>query len=352
MAPLLKFRVIGFVAIAAALLLALVWWVGDFSLAARSALLVDFGYTGALQVGAPVRVSGVNVGKVVSIRFFADGEHPEVPSRPGLGQTLPPLVRVSLSVDRTVRERLHSDLKVYVGMQGFIGEPYVELTPGVEASAFADGKVVRGIDAPRLHVLMLQAGYTLDVISTLLSRFLPAETLESQGVAPSPATGGQPGDLFGALTDLVRGQTPNIAKLLDEHVALAADLRVVVARVREATENGELRSLLDNGNAVAVVLRRELPDILERAQTSLDDLHTLAAELKGPAAKAPEIVERVNAMTVSMQQTVADVQAMVHNVRRGEGTVGGFMNDKQIYDDVKELMRDLRRNPWKFFWRD
>jgi phospholipid/cholesterol/gamma-HCH transport system substrate-binding protein len=53
-----------------------------------------------------------------------------------------------------------------------------------------------------------------------------------------------------------------------------------------------------------------------------------------------------------MLQTVADVQAMVHNVRRGEGTLGGFVNDAQIYDDVKELMRDLRRNPWKFFWRD
>ena len=42
MARALKTRVIAFVAIAAALLLALVWWVGDFSLSRRDELLENF----------------------------------------------------------------------------------------------------------------------------------------------------------------------------------------------------------------------------------------------------------------------------------------------------------------------
>ncbi|MEZ0314157.1 MAG: MlaD family protein, partial [Myxococcota bacterium] len=84
MARALKTRVIAFVAIAAVLLLALVWWVGDFSLSRRDDLLVDFGYTGALQVGGPVRVSGVNVGKVQDIRFLGAGETAEVAERPSL----------------------------------------------------------------------------------------------------------------------------------------------------------------------------------------------------------------------------------------------------------------------------
>jgi phospholipid/cholesterol/gamma-HCH transport system substrate-binding protein len=348
MARALKTRVIAFVAVAAVLLTALVWWVGDFSLSPRDDLLVDFGYTGALQVGGPVRVSGVNVGKVKEIRFLTSGETPEVAERPGLGQTLPPLVRVRMTVDHDLHGRLRRDAKVYVAMQGFIGESYVEISPGTASDPLASGRAVRGVDAPRLHVVMLQAGYALEVITTLLSQFLPAETLRAEGVEPK----GGSSDLFAALTELVRGNSQNIGKLLDEHVALAGDLRVVVARVREATENGELQQLLDNGNAVAVVLRRELPHILERTQTSLDDLHVLASSLKSSAVKAPEIVARVDQMTQAMQVTVADVQAMVHNVRRGEGTIGGFMNDAQIYDDVKELMRDLRRNPWKFFWRD
>ncbi len=349
MARALKTRVIAFVAVAAVLLVALIWWVGDFSLSRRDDLLVDFGYTGALQVGGPVRVSGVNVGKVKEIRFLEADETPELAERPGLGQTLPPLVRVRITVDHELRGRLRRDAKVYVAMQGFIGESYVEISPGSGAEPLVTGRAVRGVDAPRLHVVMLQAGYALEVITTLLSQFLPAQTLEAEGVV---AKSGGPSDLFAALTDLVRGNRENIGKLVSEHAALAADLRVVVARAREATENGELAQLLDNGNAVAVVLRRELPHILEQTQASLDDLHVLASSLKSSAVKAPEIVARVDQMTRGLELTVADVQAMVHNVRRGEGTIGGFVNDAQIYDDVKELMRDLRRNPWKFFWRD
>ena len=26
--------------------------------------------------------------------------------------------------------------------------------------------------------------------------------------------------------------------------------------------------------------------------------------------------------------------------------------DEQIYDDVQEMVRDLKHNPWKFFWKE
>jgi phospholipid/cholesterol/gamma-HCH transport system substrate-binding protein len=26
--------------------------------------------------------------------------------------------------------------------------------------------------------------------------------------------------------------------------------------------------------------------------------------------------------------------------------------DEQLYDDLQELVRDLKHNPWKFFWRE
>jgi phospholipid/cholesterol/gamma-HCH transport system substrate-binding protein len=26
--------------------------------------------------------------------------------------------------------------------------------------------------------------------------------------------------------------------------------------------------------------------------------------------------------------------------------------DEELYDDLQELVRDLKHNPWKFFWRE
>jgi phospholipid/cholesterol/gamma-HCH transport system substrate-binding protein len=28
------------------------------------------------------------------------------------------------------------------------------------------------------------------------------------------------------------------------------------------------------------------------------------------------------------------------------------MMDEAVYDDLQELIRDLKHNPWKFFWKE
>ena len=48
----------------------------------------------------------------------------------------------------------------------------------------------------------------------------------------------------------------------------------------------------------------------------------------------------------------SDAQSLLSDVKRGKGTAGALLTDPQIYDDLKELTRDLKRNPWKFFWKE
>jgi len=42
----------------------------------------------------------------------------------------------------------------------------------------------------------------------------------------------------------------------------------------------------------------------------------------------------------------------MNDIRHGRGTPARCLVDQQIYDDLKELTRDLKRNPWKFFWKE
>ena len=39
-------------------------------------------------------------------------------------------------------------------------------------------------------------------------------------------------------------------------------------------------------------------------------------------------------------------------VKKGQGTVGAVLMDDALYDDIQTLVRDLKRNPWKFLWKD
>ena len=48
----------------------------------------------------------------------------------------------------------------------------------------------------------------------------------------------------------------------------------------------------------------------------------------------------------------ADAQSIVQHIKKGEGTVGALVMDEAIYDDVQEMVRDLKHNPWKFLWRE
>jgi phospholipid/cholesterol/gamma-HCH transport system substrate-binding protein len=43
---------------------------------------------------------------------------------------------------------------------------------------------------------------------------------------------------------------------------------------------------------------------------------------------------------------------LIAAVKAGKGTVGALVKDEAVYDDLQELLRDLKHNPWKLFWRE
>jgi len=72
---------------------------------------------------------------------------------------------------------------------------------------------------------------------------------------------------------------------------------------------------------------------------------TERADIQRTIHNASQMAERAN-------RAVADAQHIVAHMRQGRGTIGAFMMDEEVYDDVQELIRDLKHNPWKFFWRE
>jgi phospholipid/cholesterol/gamma-HCH transport system substrate-binding protein len=42
----------------------------------------------------------------------------------------------------------------------------------------------------------------------------------------------------------------------------------------------------------------------------------------------------------------------VAHIKKGDGSVGNLVMSEQLYDDLQELVRDLKHNPWKFFWKE
>ncbi len=70
------------------------------------------------------------------------------------------------------------------------------------------------------------------------------------------------------------------------------------------------------------------------------------------AAKLKQTIDDVAEITGRAKVVTADAETILSHVKRGKGTVGAVVMDEQLYDDLQELVRDLKHNPWKFFWRE
>jgi phospholipid/cholesterol/gamma-HCH transport system substrate-binding protein len=125
-------------------------------------LQVAYNFAGGLEVGSPVRVMGIKVGKVRAIHFQPDFKMPES------GEEVKLLI--TISIDKKAWSSVRADSRFFINLAGVIGEKFLEISPGsMEKPEFKDGQIVRGEDPPRIDQLISQsyalAGKILDMVN-------------------------------------------------------------------------------------------------------------------------------------------------------------------------------------------
>jgi phospholipid/cholesterol/gamma-HCH transport system substrate-binding protein len=124
-------------------------------------LYIQYNYAGGIDVGSPVRVMGIRVGKVLSIDF-----DPSMKTATGEEVKL----KIAISVNDSAWSSIKSDSKFYINLAGVIGEKFLEISPGTESgSPLSSGDFIRGEDPPRIDQLISQsyglAGKIIDIVS-------------------------------------------------------------------------------------------------------------------------------------------------------------------------------------------
>jgi phospholipid/cholesterol/gamma-HCH transport system substrate-binding protein len=112
-------------------------------------LQVAYNFAGGIEVGSPVRVMGIKVGKVKEIRFEPNMKMPT-------GEEVKLLVRIS--VDKKAWPTIRKDSQFFINLAGVIGEKFVEISPGkISQEELSNGQLVRGEDPPRIDQLISQS---------------------------------------------------------------------------------------------------------------------------------------------------------------------------------------------------
>lgn len=219
---------------AIAMVVAFVWYLGALNpFANEYELRVGYNFASGIEVGSPVRVMGIKVGKVKSIDF-----DPEMKTASGEEVKL----RVVITVVKNAWPTVRGDSKYFINLAGVIGEKFIEITPGSSsAPLLRPGDFVRGEDPPRIDQLISQ----------------------SYGLA-------------GKILDLVNRNEGSVVGTIEKMNTLVTNLNRTMVLLDKATQNKKLARILDNVGTIT------------------EDMTILTSRLRGPdAEKTLDLVHRL-----------------------------------------------------------
>lgn len=330
-----------------ALLVGFVLILGDFSLSDDFTVYVEFENAGGLKPGADVALAGINAGKVDALDFQSTEAAGDEQSAVG--------VRVTVKIDDKYAQSLRENSKFFISQRGVLGEPYIEVeTQSLDGQPLEDGAVVQGHQPPRLDVIVSKASSLLETIEDLLS----------DPDMPTKDLLGNAASLMGNLDSLVVDNRENIDETIDNTRMTTEEAAKLLVALNFAVDDGkDVKKMLDDAGVTIASARRisgkvdqRLDPLLDDAGATLDNTRDISDSAKRLLAdnehKIQDSVDRVWTSTEHVEAATRDASSIVGRVEAGEGTIGRILADREMYDDVKEILRTIKRQPWKILWKE
>ena len=303
-----------------------------------------FDNANGLRVGAPVRLSGVDIGNVSGIRVVNDP-----------GKQLTP-VEVTMKVNTKYLFNLHKDSLTLLSTAGVLGETYIDIDSSQSrGQQVANGDTLPSREVPDFSDMVRSGQSTLQNMDALLKRL----------------------DRIIAFVESGQG---SVGKLIYDPL-LYNRLNTTVTEfqrlVNEVTEgNGTIGKLISDDE-----LYQKVNGTVDRLNVIIDDLNagkgTAGKLLKDPSlynsandtiANVKKLTDDVSAgkgalgtltkdeeFARKLKDTMTKVSALSDRLEAGEGTFGKLLRDPSVYNNTDQmlietrgLVKSIRENPKKY----
>ena len=323
--------------VAVAIAVAIYLTVGKVSLGSGYTIYVDFNNPGGVQKGAAVQVANVRVGQVDDIEYWGGRLDEKTNTRP--------IIRLKLNIEKKVQPTIHTDARFYVAQTSIVGESYIAIDPGDPEKPFLkNGAVVRGIDPPRMDLAFSMAFDLLGNINDLVRD----NREELNGMLTSLA------NTFKSVDVLLTRNGDRIDRMMENVEDITVDGRATVKDVRGIIEGPHVKRSIKNADHVLDSVSKNIDPILADTRQITGKVNTTLDDVAGPSQRKQiqKIIANGEEITDKAKGLVSDATDITRRIHEGKGTVGAILMDEQLYDDIQEMVRDLKHNPWKLFWRE
>jgi phospholipid/cholesterol/gamma-HCH transport system substrate-binding protein len=255
-----------------------------------------FDNAGGLRNGAPVRLSGVDIGNVSAIRIVSDPDKKLTP------------VEVTMKVVTKYQRNLHKDSVTSLATAGVLGETYIDIDSSQAAGPqVQDGDRLGTRDTPDIQDVVRASQGTLQNLDALLKRTDRIIAFIESGQ--------------GSVGKLIYDPT-----LYNRLASTVTEFQGLVTQV--SSGNGSIGKLIASD------------ELYNKANATVDKLNTIIDDLnagKGTAGKFlkdPTLYNNAN-------DTIANVKKLTDDVNAGKGAIGKLAKDQEFADKLQNTMNKL-----------
>jgi len=246
-----------------------------------------------LKVGDPVKMAGIEIGRVDNIQpDYADNK-----------------VKVSMKLHSDVI--LKTDSKAIIKFTGLMGQYFVSLDFGsITAPQAVDGAVLETEEQPDLSAIMAKLDSAATGIQNQTKSFTP-DTINN---------------LFGPITDFIKQNSAHIGGAISNIDNISGQIASGQGTVGKLIYTDELYN-----SAFATVTN------LQGTVTEVRQVVNDVSNGKGTLGKLVTDETLYNATTSSM----TNLNEILIKINQGQGTIGKLVNDQEFYKNAKLSLQKL-----------
>jgi phospholipid/cholesterol/gamma-HCH transport system substrate-binding protein len=297
----------------------------------RYSLKTVFDDIAGLKAGAPVRLSGMEVGSVSSVQFVGTQ------------------VEVTMQIAQEHQPRITTESRSSLGSVSLLGEAAVDITAAAGGMPIPEwGYVPAGRVTPSMADVAAGAAEGIAEATLLLQdirsgRGTLGRLFTDETVYRDISTLVQSAERVASGINTGRGTLGQLAtnpRMYEELSASVSDLNAITARIRSG--EGSLGRLLQDP---------ALADSVTGATQNLERVTGRLDRGEGTAGKLlteTELYDRMNSM-------VQRLDTLTTRLNEGEGTAGQLLRDPRLYenmtqtvDEIRGLIGEIRKDPRRY----
>ena len=295
-----------------------------------------------LRVGAPVRLSGVDIGSVKRIRVVAD--HPQNP------------VEVTMKVRTDYGFNLYKNSRTLLSTAGVLGETYINIDSSESSGPKAeDGDVLPSGEVTGYQDVMRSTQSALQNMEALIKRMdrIIAFVESGQGsvgkVIYDPL-------LYNRLNATV-GEFQKLISQVSQGQGSLGKLLYSEDLYNKANQSlDKINTLIDDVNAGKGTIGKFLkdPSFYDSAHQTVSNLNQLTADInagKGALGKLTQDEQFAS----KLQNTMNRLSDLTDKLNNGSGSAALFLRDPAVYNnsnkllvETQELIKAIRKNPKQY----